>query len=96
MLTSEQFELLKQISDDPENLFVGLVRDKDGTEKKVAAELGERPNVHILHGDLASYASLKQAAAETADIIGERGVDYLVANGAFVSSFDGYDPVGVL
>lgn len=99
MLTPEkhlQFELLKQISDDPANLLVGLVRDKAGTEEKVAAELGDRPNVRILHGDLASYASLKQAAAEAAGIVGERGVDYLVANGAIVSTFDGYDPIGVL
>ncbi|RDW61211.1 uncharacterized protein DSM5745_10709 [Aspergillus mulundensis] len=41
-------------------------------------------------------ASLKQAAADTAQIIGDRGVDYLVANGAFPSHFDAYDPIGNL
>ncbi|KAL8858282.1 MAG: hypothetical protein Q9178_005145 [Gyalolechia marmorata] len=90
------FELVKQISEDPKNLVVGLVRDKAGTEKKVAAKLGDRSNVHILHGDLSSYDSLKQAAADTAKIVGERGIDYLVANGAFVTTFDFYDPIGVL
>lgn len=72
-----------------------MVRDKAATEKKVV-ELGARSNVHILHADLTSYASLKQAAADTAKIVGERGVDYLVANGAFLSHFDAYDPIGAL
>lgn len=60
------------------------------------AELGDRPNIHILHGDLTSHASLKEAAADTADIVGDRGIDYLVANGAFLSHFDAYDPIGAL
>jgi NAD(P)-dependent dehydrogenase (short-subunit alcohol dehydrogenase family) len=77
-------------------LIVGLVRDKAGTEKKIAAELGDRSNIHILHGDLTDYASLKQAAADTAEIVGERGIDYLVANAAFQSHFDAYGPIGAL
>ncbi|PQE21778.1 short chain dehydrogenase protein [Rutstroemia sp. NJR-2017a BBW] len=89
------FGFVKNISEDPKNLVVGLVRDKVGTEKKVAAELGNRTNVHILHGDLDSYVSLKQAAADTAKIVGERGVDYLVANGAYLSHLDAYDPISV-
>ncbi|KAF7166583.1 hypothetical protein CNMCM5623_000178 [Aspergillus felis] len=90
------FEFLKQLSEDQNNLVVGLVRDKAGTEKKVAAELGDRPNVHIVHADLTKYASLKQAAADTAEIVGERGIDYLVANGALVSELDAYVPIGAL
>ncbi|KAL3481395.1 putative short chain dehydrogenase [Aspergillus californicus] len=90
------FEFVRQISETPNNVVVGLVRDKAATEKKVAAELGDRSNIHILHGDLTSHAILKQAAADTADIVGERGIDYLVANGAFLSHFDAYDPIGVL
>ena len=96
VLNSAQFELVKQISEDPKNLVVGLVRDKVATEKKMAAELGDRSNLHILHADLTSYASQKQAAADTAKIVGERGIDYLVANGAFLSHFDAYDPIGAL
>jgi len=73
-----------------------LVRDKASTEKKVAAELGDRSNVHILHADLTNYASLKQAAVETAEIVGERGIDVLVANGGVVPYFDGFGPIGAL
>lgn len=93
---SNQFEFLQNISEDPKSLVIGLVRDKVGTEKKVAAELGNRSNVHIVHGDLTSHASLKQAAADTARIVGERGVDYLIANGALTSQFDAYDPISKL
>ncbi|KAF1922279.1 putative short chain dehydrogenase [Didymella exigua CBS 183.55] len=90
------FEFVKQLSEDPNNLFVGLVRDKAATEKKVAAELGDHSNVHILHADLTDYASLKQAAADTAEIVGERGIDYLIANGGIVPYFDGFGPIGAL
>ncbi|SPO03145.1 related to protoporphyrinogen oxidase [Cephalotrichum gorgonifer] len=90
------FEFVRQISEDPKNLVVGIVRDKDTTEAKVATELSGRSNIHIVHGDLTSYASLKQAAANTANIVGERGVDYLIANGAFMSKFDAFDSIGVL
>jgi NAD(P)-dependent dehydrogenase (short-subunit alcohol dehydrogenase family) len=93
---SVQFELVKQISEDSANLVVGLVRDKEVTEKKGATEWGKRTNVHFLHGDLTSHASLKQAAIQTGNIVGDRGVDYLIANGAFPSQFDAYDPIGAL
>ena len=59
-------------------------------------ELGGRTNVHILHADLTSYDSLKQAAADTDKIVGDRGIDYLVANAAFPSLFDAYEPIGKL
>jgi NAD(P)-dependent dehydrogenase (short-subunit alcohol dehydrogenase family) len=75
---------------------IGLVRDKSTTEQKVAAELERRPNIHILHADLSDYASLKQAATDTAAIVGTRGVDYLVANGGLVSQWDAYEPIGKL
>ena len=96
VLSPAKFELVKQISEDSKSIIVGLVRDKAATEKKVSAELSDRSNVHILHGDLTSYASLKQAAADTAKIVGNRGVDYLVANGAFLSLDDACKPVGAL
>ena len=58
--------------------------------------MGKRPNVHILHGDLTNYDSLKQAADETAKIVGERGIDYLVGNAGFPAQFDAYSPIGEL
>ncbi|WPG99110.1 Hypothetical protein R9X50_00191900 [Acrodontium crateriforme] len=90
------YGFLKHLAPDPKNIIVGIVRDKAGTEKKVASELGECPNVHILHGDLTDYSSLKQAAADTEKIVGDEGVDVLIANAGFPSQFDAYDDIGGL
>lgn len=38
--------------------MIALVRDKAGTVKKVNEEIG-RPNIHVVEGDLSSYANLK-------------------------------------
>jgi NAD(P)-dependent dehydrogenase (short-subunit alcohol dehydrogenase family) len=62
----------------------------------VATELGKRSNAHIVHGDLTNYTSLKQAAADTAKLVGERGIDYLVGNAGFAAQFDAYSPISEL
>jgi hypothetical protein len=62
----------------------------------VAAELSSPANLHILHADLTKYATLKAAAEKTAEIVGERGIDYLVASGGLVSVLDAYAPIGAL
>ncbi|KAK8113372.1 short chain dehydrogenase, partial [Apiospora sp. TS-2023a] len=95
------FGFLRHSSEDSTNLVIGLVRDKAAPERKVAAELGGRPNVHILHGDLTNYASLKQGPADAADIVAHDVVSsrcgtlaYLIANRAAVAQLDAYDPIG--
>lgn len=39
--------------------MIGSVRDKAAVEKKIAEELGDRPNVHIVEFELADYESIK-------------------------------------
>lgn len=53
-----QFEFLRQLSANPANTVVGLVRDPKSVEPKVESELG-RSNIHIVKGDLDDYESLK-------------------------------------
>lgn len=77
-------------------MFVGIVRNKPATVDRVKSELSGRSNIHIVEGDLASYASLKKAAAEVESIVGDRGIDYIVANGGLVSEFDAFGPIGAL
>ncbi|KAI0879967.1 putative short chain dehydrogenase [Annulohypoxylon maeteangense] len=91
------YEFLRQISGEPGNTVVGIVRDKATTVKKISedAELKARTNIHILKADVTSYDDLKQAAADTAKITGG-SIDYLVANAGRVSQFDPYDPISVL
>lgn len=76
--------------------MVGLVRDKAGTDERVKKELGGRSNIHIVSADLTKHSSLKEAAVETAKIVGDSGIDYLVANGALVPKLDAYCPIGAL
>jgi hypothetical protein len=53
-----KFEFLRQISADPNNTVVGLVRNKVATDTKVKEELNH-PNIHIGQADLADFNSLK-------------------------------------
>ncbi|KAI1136412.1 NAD(P)-binding protein [Hypoxylon sp. FL0543] len=82
------FEFLRQLSADPAAVVIGLARDKAATEKKVAAQIG-RSNIHILHGDLADYESLKKAAEDTSKITGG-SLDYIIANGAFLPKYSAF------
>ncbi|UKZ78450.1 hypothetical protein TrVFT333_006190 [Trichoderma virens FT-333] len=89
------FEFVRQLSSDPNNTVIGLVRDKVTTEQAMAQELAGRSNIHILQADITDYEAVKDAVTATAQITG--GVlDYLVANAAYISEFDAYDSIGVL
>ncbi|KAL7812785.1 hypothetical protein V8C26DRAFT_406580 [Trichoderma gracile] len=89
------FEFLRQLSGDSNNIVIGLVRNKPATDQAVAQELAGRSNVHILQADISDYEAIKHAVAETARITGGT-LDYLIANAAYISKFDAYDPIGVL
>ena len=54
-----QFEFLRKLSSDSTNTVIGLARNKDSTDKKVASELNQLKNVHILQADLTDYDALK-------------------------------------
>ncbi|KAK1760132.1 hypothetical protein QBC47DRAFT_683 [Echria macrotheca] len=91
------YEFLRQYSSDPQNIVVGLVRNKAETDKKVSedADLKTRSNLHILQADVTDYDALKAAAAETAKITGG-GLDYLIANAGYISPIDAVVPIGEL
>lgn len=54
----KQFEFLRQLSLNPANTVIGLVRNVKSVETKVKSDIN-RSNVHIIHGDLDSYDVLK-------------------------------------
>ncbi|KAL2133152.1 hypothetical protein VTI74DRAFT_2813 [Chaetomium olivicolor] len=91
------YEFLRQYSSDPNNTVIGIVRNKAATLEKVSQDSSfqGRQNFHILQADLTDYNSLRAAAVDTAKITGG-SLDYLIANAALVSTFDSYDPIGVL
>jgi NAD(P)-dependent dehydrogenase (short-subunit alcohol dehydrogenase family) len=94
-LTLTKWAFLSNISSNPENTVIAIVRNKPATEKRVAEELQGRSNIHVLYGDLTSYQSLQAAATDTEKITGG-DLDYLVANAAFLSTWDQFDPIGDL
>jgi hypothetical protein len=62
-----QYEFVRQYSSDPENIVIGIVRNKTATEQKVSkdADLKTRTNIHILEADLTDYNALKVRVDET-------------------------------
>ncbi|KAL4861782.1 hypothetical protein BDV12DRAFT_207768 [Aspergillus spectabilis] len=89
------WEFLLQISADPNNTVIGMVRNKAASEKRASEEIPSRKNVHIIQGDLDDYASLQSAATATAKITGG-GLDYLIANAALLVSYDAFDTIDEL
>jgi hypothetical protein len=53
----QQLAFLENLSSNPQNTVIGIVRNVAETEVKVSA--WERSNVHIIHGDMNDYDSLK-------------------------------------
>ncbi|KAK8064404.1 short chain dehydrogenase (AtsC) [Apiospora phragmitis] len=91
------YEFLRQLSSDPNDIVIGTVRDKAATLKKMSADadLKDRSNIHLFEVEMTNYEALKRAAEDAAKITGG-SLDYLIANAAYVSQFDGYDSIGVL
>ncbi|KAK7714032.1 hypothetical protein SLS63_011836 [Diaporthe eres] len=86
-----QFEFLRQLSLNPANTVIGLVRNVKSVEAKAKTELN-RTNVHIIHGDLDSY---EEASEATARITGGK-LDYLISNGAYLHKESGLVNFGKL
>ncbi|KAH8674807.1 hypothetical protein BGZ60DRAFT_514133 [Tricladium varicosporioides] len=72
------YEWLRQLSSDPTNTVIGLVRTPSNVHPKLAVD--SISNVHIIKADMADNNSLIVAAAETKKITGGY-VDYLIVNG---------------
>jgi len=91
------YEFLRQLSSDPKNTIIGLVRDKASTDKKLLEDIPTQlANVHILQGDMNEYAALKKAVEDTAQIT-KGSIDFVIANAGHLSTRGSeYDSVGEL
>ncbi|KAJ9215553.1 hypothetical protein DTO166G4_2923 [Paecilomyces variotii] len=76
------FEFVRQLSQKPGNVVIGLVRNKAAADLKVQAQ--GLQNVHIIEVDYTDLPSLKKAAEEVKGLTGG-GLDYLINNAALVS-----------
>ncbi|KAH6710619.1 hypothetical protein BKA61DRAFT_99506 [Leptodontidium sp. MPI-SDFR-AT-0119] len=78
----DNYEWLRQLSSDPANTVIGLVRTPMDTEKRLVSDSIQ--NVHIVKADMADNDSLIAAAAQVEKYTG-RSVDYLIINGIYAS-----------
>ncbi|KAM0330606.1 hypothetical protein ACHAQA_003555 [Verticillium albo-atrum] len=86
---------LRQISEDANNVVIGTVRDKASIEKKIADELGDRSNVHIVEAELLKYESIQASVTEVSKITGGK-LDYIIANAAYISNLSAFSTFGEL
>ncbi|KAI1748954.1 NAD(P)-binding protein [Xylaria castorea] len=89
------YGLLSNLSSNPENTVVGLVRNQIATEEKISKELGARRNVHILQADMTDYDSILRATRETEKITGG-SLDYIIANAGAMSPAEAFVNIGEL
>ena len=89
------WEFMNQLSSDPANTVVGIIRNKPPTAERVANELSDRKNITLLEADLTNYDATKKAAEEAGKVLGGK-LDILIANAGFVPQFDAYDGIGTL
>ncbi|KAJ8109099.1 hypothetical protein ONZ43_g6233 [Nemania bipapillata] len=89
------WEFMRQLSRDPSNTVIGIVRDKLPTAKRVADELEGRSNITIIEADITKYEDIKRAATQAAIVTGGR-LDYLFANAGQSMFWDAFEPIGIL
>ncbi|ORY58376.1 uncharacterized protein BCR38DRAFT_468649 [Pseudomassariella vexata] len=77
------FEFLRQLSDRSDSIVVGLVRDKQVVDQKIASVL-QGNNIHTVEADLTDYSSLKRAVETVSKLTGGT-LDYVFANGAYIN-----------
>lgn len=59
LLTSVQFAFTSNLSADPNNTVIGLVRNKQATDEKIEREIPGRSNLHMIQADVGDYDALK-------------------------------------
>jgi len=88
------FEFIRQLSANPDNKVVGIVRNTANMQEKLAKELPGKENVFVVKGDLADYKSLAASAEEASKILGGK-LDYLIANAAYMGPWAEFKPLDV-
>ncbi|KAH7024864.1 uncharacterized protein B0I36DRAFT_251351 [Microdochium trichocladiopsis] len=86
------FEMVRQASAEPENIVIGLVRNKTKMAGRIAKELSDRTNVHVVECELADYESLAASVEPVSQILNGGPLDYLMANAGMGSKWFTFKP----
>ncbi|KAH9848824.1 NAD-P-binding protein [Lenzites betulinus] len=76
------FELTRQLIVSPSNIVLAACRNPSAASALHELAQSAVGRVHILPLDLTDRQSVRDSATAVADIVGERGVDYLINNAA--------------
>ncbi|KAF3074082.1 hypothetical protein CFAM422_003842 [Trichoderma lentiforme] len=85
------FEFVRQLSADANNIVIALVRDKEATERKIAAEI-TASNITVVQADITNIKDLQAAVAIISEITNGT-LDYVIANAGKISDWSGLDDV---
>ncbi|KAL9618826.1 MAG: hypothetical protein Q9160_006485 [Pyrenula sp. 1 TL-2023] len=85
LVDAEFFEFVKQLSADPQNQIIGIIRSQK-TVAALADLASARKNVHIVETDIGDPKRLQEAIGEVGKITGGK-VDVLICN-AYLSGTD--------
>jgi NAD(P)-dependent dehydrogenase (short-subunit alcohol dehydrogenase family) len=78
-----QYAFVEALASDPSNIVIGLARNKEATESRLATD--GIMNAHILETDITDGKALELAAQQARQILGDKGLDVLINNAAYVS-----------
>lgn len=81
-MTKEKYGFIQYLSQDPHNIVVGLVRDKEAVEKVIRKD--GLKNITILQADILDRQALRAAKTQVEKLTGG-SLDYLINNAAYVS-----------
>ena len=77
--------MTKQLLQSPDNIVLAACRSPSKADALQALTASAGGRLHVLRLDVNDIQSIKDAAREAAQIVGEKGVDYLVNNAGVVS-----------
>lgn len=77
-------EIVRQLSSNPENLIIAACRAPDTAT--ALKEVGDQAkgSVYVVKVDISNETSIKGVAQEAKEILGDKGLDYLINNAAVV------------
>ena len=75
------------MSQDKSNIVIGLARNKAATDERLAKD--GITNVTIYQADIIDFPALQKAASESAKLLGDGGLDYLINNAAVAGEGSG-------
>ena len=79
-------ELARQLLEVPSNTVFAACRNPSKADALHALKDTARGTLHVVQLEVTDRESVKSCATEVADIVGERGIDYLVNNAGVVRS----------